>query len=100
METTHLSLIQFAVLAEVKITDIHVCVYVILCVTDLAEGVGLPIPIEVVFESPAERRQQDLDGKTEGRSLGRRCGGRNRLGRGCTGGQSPLGHEVIAARGS
>lgn len=41
----------------------------VLCVRDLAEGIGLSIPVEVVSEPPAERQQHDLDGKTEGRSL-------------------------------
>lgn len=40
----------------------------VFCVRDLAEGVGLSVPIEVVFEPLAERQQHDLDGQTEGRS--------------------------------
>lgn len=87
--------------ASLTFLSICTCVDVrhVLCVRDLAEGVGLSIPIEVVSEPPAERQQHDLNGKTEGRSLGLSCGGRNRLGRGYTRGQSLLGYKVITARG-
>ena len=72
----------------------------VLCVRDLAEGVGLSIPIEVVSEPPAERQQHDLDGQTEWRSLGWGCDWRNRLGRRSTltGGQRPLRYEVITSK--
>lgn len=72
----------------------------VLCVRDLAEGVGLSIPIEVVSEPPAKRQQHDLDGQTEWRSLARRCDGRNRLGRRSTltGGQRSLRYEVITSK--
>lgn len=68
---------------------------------DLAEGVGLSVAVEVVSEPLAERQQHDLDGQTEGGGLGRRGGWRSRLDRGdtLTRGQSPLGNEIITARG-
>lgn len=61
----------------------YVCVCV--CVTDLAERVGLSIPVEVVPEPPAERQQHDLNGQTQRRRLGR---GRRRP---AAGGHRPLG---------
>lgn len=74
----------------------------VLCVGHLAEGVGLSIPVEVVSEPFAEWLEHDLNGQTEGRLLGRRCGQRIHLGRGyaLTGGRRPLRYEVVTARRS
>lgn len=51
-----------------------VCVTCSLFGTDLAEGVGLSIPVEVVSKPPTEWQQHNLDGQTQGGDLGWGCG--------------------------
>lgn len=63
------SIVSIQLQGQTKLTNLHV-----LCVRYLTEGVGLSIPIEMVSEPLAERQEHNLNGQTEGRPLGWRCG--------------------------